>query len=113
MSDDPQFINLPLVATFLKHFSRAYLGPANDSHATRVGARTNGDERPNGNSEIAIDITSELVPEETQKAMRDMHVSYFNTASKTLVKGQIVRSSAILTQATLSPSSEIARAGQT
>ena len=95
MSDDPHFINLPLIATFLKHFNRAYLGPASDSCEARVVAHQNGDVRVNGDHGEAAENLSELVHEETQKAMRDMHVSYFKTASKTLVKGQIVSSQAL------------------
>jgi regulator of nonsense transcripts 2 len=72
MSGDPQFINLPLIAAFLKSFSRTYLGPIPESTETL----------PEG--------MEELVPIDIQTKMRELFVGYFNAASKTLVKGQIV-----------------------
>lgn len=72
MSGDPQFINLPLIAAFLKSFSRTYLGPLPDS------------------AEILPEGMEELVPTDIQAKMRELFIGYFNAASKTLVKGQIV-----------------------
>jgi regulator of nonsense transcripts 2 len=78
MSNDPAFINLPLLATFLKYFERAYLG----------GAEVAGDAGDtSGDLPAGVD---ELVPAEERKTMRSLFVSYFNSASKTLVKGQVV-----------------------
>lgn len=76
MSNDPQYANLPLLATFLKHFSRAYLG------ASTAGAVTSS------GSEGQI-TEEELVPIAYQTEIRDAFTSYFTTASKTLVKGQV------------------------
>ncbi|WWC72867.1 uncharacterized protein I206_106831 [Kwoniella pini CBS 10737] len=83
MTNDPQFTNLPLISTFLKYFVRAYLGP-------NIGAVQNG--QANGHiheeEKLPQDVT-ELIPVEVQKKMRDLFENYFNSASKTLVKGQI------------------------
>ena len=78
MAGDAQFINLPLLSTFLKYFSRAYLGPSSDASASHDTALPDG--------------VDEFVPAETQSKIREMFVGYFNNASKTLVKGQIVSS---------------------
>jgi regulator of nonsense transcripts 2 len=75
MSNDPQYANLPLLATFLKYFSRAYLGPSE---------RKAGDE-----PEAQIESEQELVPVAYQTEINEAFKNYFNTASKTLVKGQV------------------------
>jgi regulator of nonsense transcripts 2 len=77
MTGDPQYANMSLMSAFLKGFSRAYLGPqpAKDDGAVE-------DQLPDG--------VQELIPTEVQKQMRQLFVSYFETASKTLVKGQMV-----------------------
>lgn len=75
MTGDPQYGNIPLLAAFLKSFGRAYLGPQ----------PTEGEvaqELPEG--------IEELIPQEVQKKMRELFINYFETASKTLVKGQMV-----------------------
>lgn len=79
MAGDPQYTNMPLIATFLKSFSRAYLG-SQSSEADANGAAS--DELPEG--------VDELIPVDVQKKLREMFVSYFDTAGKTLVKGQLV-----------------------
>ncbi|ORX39238.1 armadillo-type protein [Kockovaella imperatae] len=68
MANDLQFTNLPLLAAFLKHFSRAYLGATDSSLPESI---------------------DDLVPIEAQPKIREMFVGYFNQASKTLVKGQV------------------------
>ncbi|KAK6906386.1 hypothetical protein I203_100371 [Kwoniella mangroviensis CBS 8507] len=83
MTGDTQYTNLPLLTTFLKYFVRAYLGPIPSSSKT---TQINGDATetvplPEG--------VTELIPVEVQKKMRDLFENYFNSASKTLVKGQI------------------------
>ncbi|WRT69288.1 uncharacterized protein IL334_006272 [Kwoniella shivajii] len=78
MTGDTQYTNLPLISTFLKYFARAYLGP-NPSSAKN--GQVNGNQ-----SDESVD---ELILPEVQKKMRDLFDSYFNSASKTLVKGQI------------------------
>jgi hypothetical protein len=75
MTNDPQYNNMPLVAAFLKAFTRAYLGP-----------QTKEGDAP----ETLPDDLQELIPVEVQKKMRELFVSYFEGASKTLVKGQTV-----------------------
>ncbi|KAK8844121.1 hypothetical protein IAR55_006915 [Kwoniella newhampshirensis] len=84
MTGDPQYTNLPLLSTFLKHFGRAYLGsrPASESEAT------SGEANVREKDELTADVI-ELVPAEVQKKMRELFEGYFNTASKTLIKGQI------------------------
>jgi len=77
MTGDPQFSNIPLITAFLKAFSRAYLGSQ-----SKDGETTPEDKLP-------ADM-EELIPVEVQKKMRELFVSYFETASKTLVKGQMV-----------------------
>lgn len=92
MSGDPQFNNIPLVASFLKYFNRAYLGPAQLAKDSKA-------EQPSGtpameteeSEQLPADMT-ELVPVEIQGKMRELVVGYFQNAGKTLVKGQIVRS---------------------
>nr|XP_031861440.1 uncharacterized protein CI109_003044 [Kwoniella shandongensis]KAA5528512.1 hypothetical protein CI109_003044 [Kwoniella shandongensis] len=77
MTGDPQYTNLPLLSTFLKYFGRAYLGRAPSAE----GNATEKDDLPG-------DVV-DLVPAEVQKKMRELFEGYFNSASKTLVKGQI------------------------
>lgn len=81
MTSDAQYTNIPLISTFLKHFNRAYLGPSPPKEG----------EAP----ETLPEGVEELVPAEVQKQMRDMLVKYFDTASKTLVKGQLASDTAI------------------
>lgn len=80
MTGDPQYSNIPVIASFLKAFSRPYLGPQTTKNG-EPNIMTEG-QLPEG--------VEELVPPEVQKKMRELFVSYFETASKTLVKGQIV-----------------------
>lgn len=75
MTSDAQYTNIPLISTFLKHFNRAYLGPAPSKEG----------EAP----DTLPEEVEELVPAEVQRKMRDLFVKYFDTASKNLVKGQI------------------------
>lgn len=91
MSGDPQFNNIPLVASFLKYFNRAYLGSdqlAKDSE-TKEPSGTPAMEAEE--SEQLPAGMAELVPVEVQRKMRELFVGYFQNAGKTLVKGQIVR----------------------
>ncbi|RSH95137.1 hypothetical protein EHS25_000223 [Saitozyma podzolica] len=89
MSGDPQFNNIPLVASFLKYFNRAYLGPAQLAKDSKA-------EQPSGtpaveteeSEQLPADMT-EMVPVEIQWKMRELVVGYFQNAGKTLVKGQI------------------------
>ena len=103
MSNDPAFINLPLLATFLKYFERAYLGGAEVAE----GAGDTSGDLPAG--------VDELVPAEERKTMRSLFVSYFNSASKTLVKGQVVSpilfslERMLITRNSLSRTSEITK----
>ena len=86
MTGDAQYANLPLLSTFLKHFNRAYLGStekAADEQASGHGATGPSPDLPEG--------VTELIPVGLQKEFREMFVSYFTTASKTLVKGHLVR----------------------
>ena len=76
MTDDPQFTNLPLLTYFLKHLGRVYMGS--------MGEATSNDE--------AAEPMEELAPKAIQTSVRDLFLGYFNNASKTLVKGQIVSS---------------------
>lgn len=79
MTGDPQYSNIPVITSFLKAFGRAFLGPQ---------PAKNGDATP---EEASLpDGVEELVPPEVQKKMRELFVNYFETTSKTLVKGQIV-----------------------
>ncbi|WVR08877.1 hypothetical protein IAU60_005936 [Kwoniella sp. DSM 27419] len=78
MTGDPQYVNLPLISTFLKYFGRAYLGPQRNAESAIEG----------GKDDLSGDVV-DLVPVEIQKKMRELFEGYFNAASKTLVKGQI------------------------
>lgn len=84
MTGDPQYSNLPLITTFLKYFGRAYLGdnPISSSQGPTGGAVKD-------DAETLPDGVTELVPPEVQKQMWQLFVNYFNTAGKTLVKGQL------------------------
>lgn len=86
ITGDAQYANLPLLSTFLKHFNRAYLGStekAANEQASGHGATGPSPDLPEG--------VTELIPVGLQKDFREMFVSYFTTASKTLVKGHLVR----------------------
>lgn len=86
MTNDPTFVNLPLLTTFLKHFDRAYLGATAESGS---GAKDDGS-YANGGQEKLPSGVEELVPADGRQTVRSMFVGYFNSASKTLVKGQVV-----------------------
>jgi regulator of nonsense transcripts 2 len=77
MSNDPQFSNIPLVSTFLKHFQRAYLGPSPLSQSQEI-ASTDADEE------------NELVPATYRERFRKTFEDYFKNAGKVLVKGHTV-----------------------
>ncbi|WVW79596.1 hypothetical protein I302_101565 [Kwoniella bestiolae CBS 10118] len=83
MTGDTQYTNLPLLTTFLKYFVRAYLGP---TPIPIKNGQSNGD---SAEKEQLLEDVTELIPVEVQKKMRELFENYFNTASKTLVKGQI------------------------
>jgi regulator of nonsense transcripts 2 len=86
MTGDAQYANLPLISTFLKHFNRAYLGlpeKTHEEHTDGHGAVGTSQDLPEG--------ITELIPIGLQKETRDMFVAYYSTASKTLVKGHLVR----------------------
>ena len=74
----------------MKHFSRVYLGPHALADPAQDGVQPNGVQDDSGYSDALPEGMEELIPKETQKAMREMLVGYFNSASRTLVKGQIV-----------------------
>jgi regulator of nonsense transcripts 2 len=84
MVGDVQFSNLPLISTFIKHFNRSYLGPQE-----LAKGKADADTVAKETSPLADGMT-ELVPIESQRKLRQMFVAYFQTASKTLVKGQMV-----------------------
>ncbi|ODN80903.1 hypothetical protein L202_03029 [Cryptococcus amylolentus CBS 6039] len=85
MTNDPQFNNLPLLSTFLKYFGRAYLGSKHNNESIN-GSDATAEEQTK--EELPEGVT-ELVPVEVQKKMRELFAGYFNTTSRTLVKGQI------------------------
>lgn len=76
MSNDATYTNISLVIAFLKHFDRTYLG------ASGIGGQDTVQDLPEG--------MEELVLVDTQKSFKSMFVAYFNGASKTLVRGQVV-----------------------
>lgn len=96
MTDDPQFANLPLVASFIKTLGRVYLGPQ------VIIPAQNGDQVIGSADNLAASTESldELIPVDTQRGMKEMLVGYFSSASKTLVKGQIVGGQALRRQET-------------
>ena len=85
MSGDAQYANLPLLSTFLKHFNRAYLGSPEKTAEEKASGHGE-----TGSSPDLPDEVTELIPVGLQKEFREMFVTYFNTASKTLVKGHLV-----------------------
>lgn len=84
MSGDPTYSNIPLLVTFLKSYKRAYLGDA----ATSDVAASNGTQQ-------------ELVSPDFQSKFRQLFESYFNTASKALIKGQTVSRRMLCDRSTL------------
>jgi regulator of nonsense transcripts 2 len=90
MTSDPQFANIPLLSTFLKSFNRAYLGPPSSHKKERANGISGSGAEAEDTGTLPEDV-KELVPPEVQGKMRELFVGYFNNASKTLVKGQIVR----------------------
>jgi hypothetical protein len=86
MSGDAQYANLPLLSTFLKHFNRAYLGSSEKTAEEQASGHGATGPSPNVPDEV-----TELIPVGLQKEFREMFVGYFMTASKTLVKGHLVR----------------------
>ncbi|ORY33038.1 armadillo-type protein [Naematelia encephala] len=89
MTGDPQYTNYPLLAYFLKYFGRAYLGPQETTQPSGEGVSSNGVAHATEESDALPEGVEELVPKELQVEMRKTFVGYFNSASKTLVKGQI------------------------
>lgn len=87
MSGDAQYANLPLLSTFLKHFNRAYLG----SSEKTAEEQASGHGATGPSPDLPDDEVTELIPVGLQKEFREMFVAYFMTASKTLVKGHLVR----------------------
>jgi len=85
MTGDAQYANLPLLSTFLKHFNRAYLGSPEKSAEEKASGHG-----ATGPSPDLPDEVTELIPVGLQKEFREMFVAYFNTASKTLIKGHLV-----------------------
>lgn len=85
MAGDAQYANLPLLSTFLKHFNRAYLGSPEKTAEEQASGHGATGPSPDLPEEV-----EELVPVGLQKEFREMFVAYFNTASKTLIKGHLV-----------------------
>lgn len=103
MSGDPQYTNIPLLAAFLKSFSRVYLGPR----------LQDGGEKAQSEESLPEGV-QELVPVATQDKFREMFTTYFNGASKTLIKGQVVSlwcGLEVPGRSDLTPLSETARTG--
>ena len=89
MSGDLQFANIPLLSTFLKAYSRTYLGPQ-EVAGQGSDAQINGDSHAEKGVGTLPEGVEELVPVETQTKIRQMFATYFQQASTTLVKGQTV-----------------------
>jgi len=84
LSNDPSLSSLPLLTTFLKSYSRPYLGisPPQSSKAT-----INGDRTEDGieDAETVITETEELVEKDIRDRFKKMCEGYFQNVSKKLV----------------------------
>ena len=84
LSNDPSLSSLPLLTTFLKSYSRPYLGitPPQSSKAI-----TNGDPTENGikNAGNVIPETEEFVEKDIRDRFKKMCEGYFQSVSKKLV----------------------------
>lgn len=84
LSKDPSLSSLPLLTTFLKSYSRPYLG-ITPPQSSKVA--TNGDPVENGteDAERAIPETEELVEKDIRDRFKKMCEGYFQNVSKKLV----------------------------
>jgi regulator of nonsense transcripts 2 len=83
LSNDPLLSSLPLLTTFLKTYSRPYLGitPPSSSRAT-----ANGDPAENGaRDDEIISETEEFVEKDIRDRFKRMCEGYFQNVSKKLV----------------------------
>ena len=84
LSGDPSLSSLPLLTTFLKSYSRPYLGstlPQSSKAATNGDASTNG----TNDAENVITETEELVEKDIRDRFRRMCEGYFQNVSKKLI----------------------------
>ena len=90
LSNDPSLSSLPLLTTFLKSYSRPYLG-ITPPQSSKVA--TNGDPTENGtkDAEKAIPGTEEFVEKEIRDRFKRMCEGYFQNVSKKLVIEHNVR----------------------
>ena len=90
LSNDPSLSSLPLLTTFLKSYSRPYLGitPPQFSKTT-----TNGDSTTKGteDTEKAIPETEEFVEKDIRDRFKKMCEGYFQNVSKKLAIEHNVR----------------------
>jgi len=84
LSNDPSLSSLPLLTTFLKSYSRPYLGITPPQFSK---AATNGDPTENGteDTEKVTLETDELVEKDIRDRLKRMCEGYFQNVSKKLV----------------------------
>lgn len=90
LSSDPLYTSLPLFSTFLKSYSRLYLGPppSSPSSASVLDPKP-GEQLSNGPEE------EELVPLDLQRRLRSLFAAYYEGLSKVVTKGRVVSSTFI------------------
>ena len=90
LSNDPSLSSLPLLTTFLKSYSRPYLGiapPQTSKLATNGVATADGTD----DTEKAIPETEELVEKDIRDRFKRMCEGYFQNVSKKLIIEHNVR----------------------
>lgn len=84
LSNDPSLSSLPLLTTFLKSYSRPYLG-ITSPQLSRAATNGDGYEHESNDPEIIIPEAKELVEKDIRDRFRKMCEGYFQSVSKKLV----------------------------
>jgi regulator of nonsense transcripts 2 len=86
LSNDPTLASLPLLSTFLKYFSRPYLGinpPSSSKEAAAEG--TKAEKEVNGNFPALSNEEEELVEQDIRDRFKRMCEGYFDNVCKKLL----------------------------
>jgi regulator of nonsense transcripts 2 len=94
LSNDPTLSSLPLLSTFLKYYSRSFLGiaspsskqiPASSEPGTMANATTRGEENASDTSPTSAKEDEDLVEQDIRDRFKKMCEGYFDSVSKKLV----------------------------
>jgi regulator of nonsense transcripts 2 len=94
LSNDPTLSSLPLLSTFLKYYSRPFLGiasssskqiPASSEPGTMANATTRGEENTSDTSPTSAKEDEDLVEQDIRDRFKKMCEGYFDSVSKKLV----------------------------